>query len=417
MTSYLLLVVSALLLTIQIIHGYPSGAPKKVCTGSMLPHHRHYTPQPLAKSPITKFNSTWNSDDETISVIIESKENIKGIFIQGRKLNGDEPLGTFIDIPSSTHLVQCPTGDGLTHSSRQQWSQLKLKWKKPSSMKAKETVQFCSIRYSLLRRYFYYQILILINLLVLLNIILNVSVSLSYYARGYIQPQTKHFCRYWEYIDYITSGCVIWCNAILTIQRYLLVFHPHYLRSKRQKVFLHYLPIILSNFYIIMFYACVIWIVPCNAVNDYTANLCGEGCIEDVPSLSTFNWFFNILFPVFTVIFGSCILLVRVLWTRRKMQRNLRNWSKNWKMIVQLLGIAIVYSLVWLPLSAVSVINIFKKDDYLDMIGDEYLYYVTYLADMCIPIVALIVSPEINGRLRRQIRPTVATSIASRDTV
>ena len=24
-------------------------------------------------------------------------------------MNGDEPLGTFIDIPSGTHVVECPT--------------------------------------------------------------------------------------------------------------------------------------------------------------------------------------------------------------------------------------------------------------------------------------------------------------------
>ncbi|CAF1057689.1 unnamed protein product [Adineta ricciae] len=142
MASYLFLAISALLFAVQIINGYPSGAPKKLCTGSMLPHHRHYSPQPLSTSPITKFNTTWNPDGETISITIESKEKIRGIFIQGRKLNGNEPLGTFIDIPAGTHVVDCPTGNGLTHSSRQEWKELKLKWKKPSSMKTKETVQF-----------------------------------------------------------------------------------------------------------------------------------------------------------------------------------------------------------------------------------------------------------------------------------
>lgn len=67
MASYLFLAVSALLFTVQIINGYPSGAPKKLCTGSMLPHHRHYSPQPLSTSPITRFNTTWNPDGKTIS--------------------------------------------------------------------------------------------------------------------------------------------------------------------------------------------------------------------------------------------------------------------------------------------------------------------------------------------------------------
>jgi hypothetical protein len=60
-----LFILSIFFLSIQI-HGFPSGAPIKACTSSMLPKHHHYTPQPLATSPITKFITTWSSD-ETIS--------------------------------------------------------------------------------------------------------------------------------------------------------------------------------------------------------------------------------------------------------------------------------------------------------------------------------------------------------------
>ena len=121
-------ILSIFLLTTIQIHGYPSGAPKKACTSSMLPQHKHYTPQPPSTSPITKFNTTWNPDGETIAgkksgfilrsnpfscdvflVNIESNKPIKGIFVQGRLVNGTEPLGTFVDIPSETHLVHCPS--------------------------------------------------------------------------------------------------------------------------------------------------------------------------------------------------------------------------------------------------------------------------------------------------------------------
>jgi hypothetical protein len=66
MTLFHLIILSTFLSTIQI-NGYPSGAPKKVCTGPMIPKHHHYTPQPPTTSPLTKFNTTWNPDGETIS--------------------------------------------------------------------------------------------------------------------------------------------------------------------------------------------------------------------------------------------------------------------------------------------------------------------------------------------------------------
>jgi len=141
MTPFHLIILSIFLLTIQT-YAYPSGAPKKVCVGPMIPRHKNYTPQPPTTSPITKFNATWNPDGETISIVIESKQPFKGIFVQGRKVKGTKPLGTFINIPSKTHLVECPTGDGITHDSPQKWTNLQLTWKKPPSIKSQEPMQF-----------------------------------------------------------------------------------------------------------------------------------------------------------------------------------------------------------------------------------------------------------------------------------
>lgn len=61
------LVIFAVFLSAFQVNGYPNGAPKKVCTGPMIPHHHHLDPQPPDTSPITKFNTVWNSDNETVS--------------------------------------------------------------------------------------------------------------------------------------------------------------------------------------------------------------------------------------------------------------------------------------------------------------------------------------------------------------
>ena len=66
MTPFILVTIITALLTIQV-NGYPSGAPTKLCTGSMVPHHKNISSQPLSTSPITKFETKWNSDGETIT--------------------------------------------------------------------------------------------------------------------------------------------------------------------------------------------------------------------------------------------------------------------------------------------------------------------------------------------------------------
>jgi hypothetical protein len=65
MAPFLFVVLATSLLTIQI-NGFPSGAPKKACS-SMIPHHKHNSPQPSSTSPITKFETTWNPDGETMT--------------------------------------------------------------------------------------------------------------------------------------------------------------------------------------------------------------------------------------------------------------------------------------------------------------------------------------------------------------
>jgi hypothetical protein len=93
------------------------------------------------------------------------------------------------------------------------------------------------------------------------------------------------------------------------------------------------------------------------------------------------------------------------------MQRNLRNWSKNWKMIIQLLGIAIIYTIVWLPLSIISLITML----YIDHKAAENIaiqfYFITYLCEMSVPIIALLFWPEMMQRIRRHIQPNAVASI------
>jgi hypothetical protein len=66
MSPFHLLILTLFLFTTQN-YGFPSGANTKACTVLMLPRHHHYTPQPPSTSPITKFDTKWNPDGETVS--------------------------------------------------------------------------------------------------------------------------------------------------------------------------------------------------------------------------------------------------------------------------------------------------------------------------------------------------------------
>lgn len=204
---------------------------------------------------------------------------------------------------------------------------------------------------------------------------------------------------------------IIWCKAILTIERYLLVFHPQYLRSDRQKLFLHTMPLIVINIYLICFYIFINIFCPSEVIPNYEKYLCGDQCLDHMNGLSTYNWAFNILFPVFIVIIGSLVLLLRVIWKRRDMQRNLRNWSKNWKMIVQLLGLALIYAIIWLPLSIISIRSMFSQVENSSETVDDHFYYLTYHGELIVVIMALIFWPELMLKLRGRFRSDSLVSI------
>ncbi len=229
----------------------------------------------------------------------------------------------------------------------------------------------------------------------------------SFFVRGYVSPRSTAFCHFWQSIDYVFTAWIIWCTAIFTLQRHIFVFYPNYLRTQRQRLIFHYIPFVLINLYLFLFYILTTFIGICTEDIDFNRFLCGDQCLDRASRLSVFNWVFNILFPVFIVIFGSLILLIRVLWVRRDMQRNLRNWSKNWKMTVQLLGIAIIYIVVWIPLAIISIILIFDNNRPSVDNVEDYWYFATYLCELSVPCAALFLSTELMQHLCRRLRPSL----------
>jgi hypothetical protein len=236
---------------------------------------------------------------------------------------------------------------------------------------------------------------------------------ISFYSRGRVWPESRYFCDLWQVIDYIFTACTAWSQAIFTIERYVLIFSAQHLRSQRQKFIFHYIPILLTHIYLILFYTLNRYINNCQSNFEFDKHLCGLLCLDQGGVMTSFNWLFNILLPVFIIISGSSLLLVRVLWMRRDMQRNLRNWSKNRKMIGQLLGIAIVYSIVWLPLSIISTMVTFGYISPEVEVLNEQLYILTYLNTMGIPIVAIFVSPELKLRFRPCRQSNVAGQVSA----
>lgn len=200
------------------------------------------------------------------------------------------------------------------------------------------------------------------------------------------------------------TACLLWCTALFTIERYIFVFYPHHFQKKINRYIYHYLPIGTVLFYTFLFYLLTGLLLHCELEIDFNQQSCGVPCLDQPGGIQTFQWFFNFLVPVFIIIFGSLILLMRVLYVRRKLGRNLQHQSRNHKLIIQLLGIAFMYTLLWLPVAIFSIVQSFSENELLDHITDGYLYPLTYLCTTSFPVIAVFFTAELRDRFMQRFR-------------
>ncbi|CAF1200626.1 unnamed protein product [Adineta ricciae] len=110
----------------------------------------------------------------------------------------------------------------------------------------------------------------------------TVPFMLHFFLVGYSWHTTLDFTNFWIFIDNSSFVSVLIGFAWATVERHILVFHHHWMTTKRQRFFIHYLPFILILTYC---YACwfyVVFLPPCQK-----AILLSP--INGVPIICTFN--------------------------------------------------------------------------------------------------------------------------------
>ncbi|CAF3567756.1 unnamed protein product [Rotaria sp. Silwood1] len=133
---------------------------------------------------------------------------------------------------------------------------------------------------------------------------------------------------------------------------------------------------------------------------------CGAPCYFYETTISTFDQFFDIIFPVVVSSLASLVLLSRVVWQKRRMQQR-QMWKKNRRLLIQLLYIVILHNLVWLPMVICWLIIIFSPvpQPFLVELSINILPYGIYIVILVCPFVSLISLPELWPRHDPRIVP------------
>lgn len=190
--------------------------------------------------------------------------------------------------------------------------------------------------------------------------------------------------------------------AIASFEHYLFIFHRIFLS---QHIFLlRQLPIVVSILLPAIFYAVSIYVPSCITIFNYTRMGCGLPCFFIINYFAAI--FKNIIinsFPVIAIIIFNFLILIRVLIQQKKMKRQRVHWHENIRMISQLLPLAILYLIIWIPMCVMFYFNTFGTDaqrSFANSLINDYFSNLKYLINFFCPFLILMGQSELLKKIK-----------------
>jgi len=225
-----------------------------------------------------------------------------------------------------------------------------------------------------------------------------------YYFRCFLSfPRSPIFRLVWGYIDWSGYEIQVILYAWVTIERHILIFHEKLLDTRKKRLFLHYLPPVIITIYCLLYYAMVFFASKCENDFDGLTSPSLYPCAYQNNTLSMYESIAHGILPIFTIVISSAVLLLRTMWQRYHVQRQI-HWRRYRKMTVQVLIISSVYFMFPLPFALLSLLNLCNV---LGEIGVELIIYVAFIpiyTTLLFPIVALGSLPELREKFKKTLQ-------------
>jgi len=173
---------------------------------------------------------------------------------------------------------------------------------------------------------------------------------LFFLSQNQVLIEHPPFCLVWTWYDNILTTTDLFVMAFTSIERYLSIFHHIFLR--RHKRLLYSVPIVVCFAIPTIWFTVLIFGYPCRNSFSYFTFQCGTLCyLTNSEVFINFENFVFFIFPLSIIVVGNSTLIICVLIQKRSMKRNhrLRLWRNNFRMISQLMFIAILYMGVYIP--------------------------------------------------------------------
>jgi len=243
--------------------------------------------------------------------------------------------------------------------------------------------------------------IIIILIIVLVIELIDIPLILQYYRFGIDWQPTPILSLFWTFIDYgfYTTQSMVFAWA--TIERHILIFHDRWLATRKKRILLHYLPLIIILIYCFLYYSIIIFVPFCeNTIYRPFINGVSYPCVYDNVILQNFDLLCHQIMPTLIIVFFSITLLLRVLWQKTRMNRMIQ-WRRQQKMLIQLLSISILYLFLNVPWAFTLLLHFFGLQSNIMDIFTPYAFFISYYIIFLLPLVCCGSLPQIKMKLKK----------------
>ncbi|CAF0970726.1 unnamed protein product [Adineta ricciae] len=241
---------------------------------------------------------------------------------------------------------------------------------------------------------------LILLLISLFDLCFNHPFTLNYLRTGHVQPSTNILCLFWNFINSTLTISTYLTMSWASIERHIFIFHSQIFTHRFHRLLFHYFPLFLFAFlYPILFNFFITFVYPCENHFNMFALFCAYPCALKVPSLALYARIAHNFLPTFVVVTFTISLLLRVILQKRQVQQNLFRWRKCRQMILQLMSIAILFLVLTLPTTLVSIVQNCCLSTFAAAIQVNYLNFMVRFLNILMPFVCLSLLPEIWSKL------------------
>jgi len=249
-------------------------------------------------------------------------------------------------------------------------------------------------------------LIIIINALL---IITDVSWMLDNLRRsGRVWLSSPIFCLIWWFIDDSLYSIQTVILAWASIERHILIFHSKYVKTRKQKIFYHYLPPIILMIYLCSFHLSVLVFPPCENQFDFNEIECGANpCFLTIDFLTIWDLVAHDIIPTLIIAIFNIALLYRVISQKKRLRQPIQ-WGKHRRMAMQLLSLSAVYVFINLPMIVIMFVQLIQREDPKVGFGTQlYIFILTYSVTLSLPFVVCFNRLSIDKHRHIRIAPTI----------